>query len=359
MAYDRLLSRTLVVTVEAMFTLTLADFHIANLNLAGPQRTDHHGRVLYGSVDDQGRGQPVLVAPTLPGVIELQTVSRGHAVQLAASVARQFAGGHALQASNTWSQVRDVGTPLRVNNRGVVNWALRAVSGRHDDLRPSVSVNEVPHRVVLAGTWRAPWTRWFTELAFLYVGESGSPFTWRAGGVGGRGDLNADGGLNDPVYVPRDAGVLEEILFTGLSTDPGADNSPVAQSARISAQRDAFELFINGSPCLRRHRGRLLGRNACREPWTATTVLSIRQMMPIGGRGIEWQVDLSNLLNLLDRDWGLRRIANPVLLEQVGQTPGASGQPEPVFRFVESSVRWRVEPVESAFQFQLGVRYRF
>jgi hypothetical protein len=292
-------------------------------------------------------------------VIELQTVSGGHAVQLAASVARQFRGGHALQASYTWSQVRDVGTPLRVNNRGMVNWALRAVSGRHDDLRPGVSVNEVPHRVVLAGTWRAPWARWFTELAFLYVGESGSPFTWRSGGVGGRGDLNADGGLNDPVYVPRDALAPEEILISGLSTDPGADNSPVVQSARVTAQREALEAFIEGSPCLERHRGRMLARNACREPWAATTVLSVRQVLPFGGRGMELEVDLYNVLNLLDRDWGLRRIVNPVLLEHVGQTPGASGQPESVFRFVESSVRWQVERVESAFQFQLGARYRF
>ncbi len=82
-------------------------------------------------------------------------------------------------------------------------------------------------------------------------------------------------------------------------------------------------------------------------------------MIPIGRQAIEAQLDLFNPLNLVDADWGRRRLANPVLLEHVGQTPGASGQPEPVFRFVESAANWTTDPAESAFQLQFGIRYRF
>src|SRR5262249_31846608 len=98
---------------------------------------------------------PTRVTDAFPSVIELRNVSRDHSVQAAASLARPFEGGFAVMASYTWSQVRDVQTPLRINNRGLVNWSSRAISGRHEDLSPGISLNDVPHRVVLAGTWRA------------------------------------------------------------------------------------------------------------------------------------------------------------------------------------------------------------
>jgi hypothetical protein len=262
-------------------------------------------------------------------------------------------------ASYTWSRVRDAQTPLRVNTRGIDNWALHAVSGYHEDMTPGISLNDVPHRVVVAGTWRAPWRKWSTELSLLYVGESGSPFTYRAGGAGGRGDLNADGALNDPVYVPRSALDPAEIVFSGASAEPGADNSPAAQAARVASQQVAFERFIQGTPCLRRQRGRILARNSCREPWAQTTAASVRQSVPIANRIVELQLDVFNVLNLIQRGWGHRGLANSVLLEHVAETTDSSGRPEPAFRFADASASWRIDPAESAFQLQLGLRYRF
>jgi len=360
LAYERRFAGHWVGTVEALVTRNRSDFAFVNLNLAGPIATDQRGRVLYGAIDTLGRARPARVTDSLPSVIELRNVSRNHAMTLSASLTREFSGGFSAMASYTWSRARDVMTPLRVNTRGTLNWASRAVSGYHADLSPGISLNDVPHRVVLAGTWRAPWSRWPTELSFLYIGESGSPFTYRAGGAGGRGDLNADGALNDPIYVPRNALDPEEIRFSGISSEPGADNSQPAQDARILAQGTAFEHFIARTPCLRTRRGRILERNGCREPWTHTTVASLRQGIPLGGGALEVQFDIYNLLNLVDRDWGQRKLAaDPALLEHVGRTTTASGQAEPVFRFNSASAEWRLDPAESVFQLQFGARYRF
>ena len=81
-------------------------------------------------------------------------------------------------------------------------------------------------------------------------------------------------------------------------------------------------------------------------------------MIPIGNQTLQVQLDVFNLLNLVNSEWGRRRLATPVLLEHVGQKSGASGQPEPVFRFVESAADWTIDPAESAFQLQFGIRYR-
>jgi hypothetical protein len=233
------------------------------------------------------------------------------------------------------------------------------MSGRHDDLSATRSSNDIPHRVVLGGTMTAPWRRTATTLAFYYVGESGRPFTYVATGTRSRGDLNADGtNLNDPIYVPLDAMDSTQILFSGISDSVGADPTPAAQANRVRAQREAFGALVERTACLREHRGRILGRNACREPWSNTTVATLRQSIPIRARSVEVQLDLFNVLNLLNADWGLRREAAPGVLEHVGQLADAALGSRPVFRY-DSAPDWVTVQEESAFQLQLALRYRF
>jgi hypothetical protein len=223
-----------------------------------------------------------------------------------------------------------------------------------------ISSNDVPHRIVVAGTYVRPWSRGRTELSFYYVAESGRPFTYIAFGALGRGDLNADGSnANDPVYVPRNALDPLEIQFSGISDSLGADNSTAAQADRERMQRDAFEDFIQHTSCLRSQRGHILERNSCREPWSNTTIASVRQAFPLAGRLVEAQLDVFNVLNLLNDDWGQRREAAPALLEHVGQTAEQVQLSRPVFRFNTTIPVWTTLSVESAFQLQLALRYRF
>ena len=358
LAYDRLLPWGVVATGEVLATRILSDFVFVNLNLEGPQAVDRHGRVLYGSIDLTGLAAPV-VRSDFSEVIDLRHTSENHAVQLSARIEKRFSDGVAAMAAYTFSRVRDVQTPIRVNTPGIVNWSSRAVSGRHEDLDPEISLNDIPHRIVLAGTYRTPW-RWGTELSFYYVGESGGPFTYRSWGVGRRGDLNADGSnANDPIYVPRDALDTDEITFSGRSDAPGADNSPSAQAERVEVQQAAFERLIEGTECLRRRRGGILERNSCREPWSHTTIAAVRQPIAIGGGALELELEAFNLLNLLNGDWGRYRVAAPALLEHVAQTLGSPEESVPVFRFDASAPQWTTLTTESAFQLQLAVRYRF
>jgi hypothetical protein len=358
LAYDRLLPWGVIATGEALATRILSDFVFLNLNLEGPQAIDRYGRVLYGAIAPTGLATPV-VRSAFSEVIDLRNTSRNHAVQLSGRLEKRFSDGIAAMATYTFSRVRDVQTPIRVNTPGIVNWSSRAVSGRHEDLDAEVSLNDIPHRIVLAGTYRAPW-RWGTEFSFYYVGESGSPFTYRSWGVGRRGDLNADGSnTNDPIYVPRDVFDPDEITFSGRSDDPDADNSPEAQADRVAIQQSAFGRLIDETDCLREQRGRILERNSCREPWSHTTIASVRQPIPIGGRALEVEFDAFNLLNLLNGDWGRYRVAAPALLEHVAQTPGSPEESVPVFRFDATAPKWTTLTIESSFQLQLALRYRF
>jgi hypothetical protein len=292
-------------------------------------------------------------------VIDLVDVSGNHAFQLTTRLERKRSEGLSASVSYTYSRAWDAQTPLYVNRTGTTEWgSARVLSGREDDLSPSVSSNDIPHRVIATASYTAPWRRARTELSMYYVGESGRPFTYIASGVGGRGDLNADGSnADDPIYIPRDARDTAEIKFTGVS--PGADTSVAATQKRELAERSAFEDLIQRTPCLRRQRGRIMERNSCREPWSSTTIASVRQEVPLSGKAIDLQLDVFNLLNLLHRDWGLRRQALPALLEQYAQTSGTVQTSQPIFRYDVSRPAWSTLAIDSGFELQFAVRYRF
>jgi hypothetical protein len=360
LAFDYRTRHALSVTAEALVSRNRSDFAFVNLNLDGPQRTDAFGRVMYGTIGANGVALPVAKSG-FAEVIDLTNTSRNYSYEISARAEKRFAGRSSASVAYTWSRVRDVQSPSRVNMTGLAMWGdARAVSGHHDDSTPGISLNDRPHRFVGAFTYRLPWGRASTDLSFYYVAESGVPFTYLAYGMNRRGDLNADGSnANDPVYVPLDTFEESEIIFSGRSDAPGADNSAAAQAQRIAAQRAALDRFIHRSTCLRRQKGLIVQRNSCREPVSHTTIAGARHTFRVGRHELEAGLDLFNLLNLINSRWGLYRVADPRLLEHVGQTPDAPETAQPVFRFDPDRPEWTILATESAFQLQLGLRYRF
>jgi hypothetical protein len=349
LAYDRPLPLGVVLTLEVMSTRYVSDFMFRNINLPPPRGSDRFGRVIYGTININGVTDSV-ARSRFPQVMELTNTSRNRSRQISLRAERRPVSGIGGVAAYTWSRTHDVQSPSRVNQRGLFMWGdARALSGRHDDQTLAPSLNDLPHRVVLGATYTRPSARWPTAFGFYYLGESGSPFTYVATGADRRrGDLNADGSnLNDPIYVPRNAFDPAEIQFQAYDT------------VTTESQAAAFERFVEKSDCLRRQRGRILSRNSCREPWSHTTVASVRQTVPIGRRGVEVELDVFNVLNLLNSSSGLYRVAQPRLLSHVAQTGSDVMTSQPIFRFDTSRPEWETLPTESAFQLQLAVRYRF
>ena len=261
-----------------------------------------------------------------------------------------------LTGSFTYGRARDVQSPRTVSALLTDNWRFaRPVTGRQDDLSLGTSDFDQPFQVRASGTLRSPWQRFGTSLSFLYVGGSGFPYTYVAGGAAGRGDLNADGVAgNDPIYIPRTAFDTTEIRFAGTAAD-------------VQTQQAAFERFVDGATCLSRQRGRIMGRNSCRSPWMNVTNLALRQAVPsIGKQSLVLELQVFNLLNLLNSSWG--RLALPTgtslattsqipLLSQVGQTAGPGAQP--IYRFDSKMRRYSDENFDTYYQLQFALRYTF
>jgi hypothetical protein len=179
------------------------------------------------------------------------------------------------------------------------------------------------------------------------------PFTFTdstaADARGPNGDLNADGSnANDPVYIPRNAADTAEISLRSTS------------AATVAQQQAALESLIGRTPCLRRQRGRILTRNSCVGPWVHSSSAAVRQSLPArAGHEATVELEVFNLLNLIRRDWGLYRVPNTFLLRHVGQTPGTLATSQPVFTFDPNWQPNSTANVESAYQLQLALRYRF
>lgn len=218
---------------------------------------------------------------------------------------------------------------------------------------------DVPHRVLVSASYRKEWSRGIaTTIGLFYSGNSGRPFS-----LSYIGDLNGDNvvGSNDLIYVPRREDFGTKIIIP----------EPTGNDLRTSAQVwEQIMGLVESTPVLREYQGRILPRNALREPWVNQLDLRITQSLPslIDGHSFDLTLDVQNVFNLINSAWGLQRYVNfqsfdIFQLVSVGGSPfddqgrmrmtytepTTNGQPG-IFFTDNFFSRWRM---------QLGVRYTF
>ena len=355
LATDARLPFGLVGTIEGLYTRATRAIVFSPINLGEPLASDRRGRTMYGTVNTAGVATPTRVSSTLGDVVAITNESKDYAYSVVAELRKQSHLAD-LTTSFSYGRARDVQSPRTVSALLTDNWRFaRPVTGRQDDLSLGTSDFDQPFQVRASGTLRSPWQRFGTNLSFLYVGGSGFPYTYVAGGAAGRGDLNADGAVgNDPIYIPRTAFDTAEIRFGG-------------SAAEVTTQQAAFDSFVDGATCLRNQRGRIMARNSCRSPWMSVTNLALRQTLPsVREQSLVFELQVFNFLNLLNSRWG--RIALPTgssltttsqipLLSQTGETTGPGAQP--IYRFDSKMRRYSDENFDTYYQLQFAVRYTF
>ncbi|HKG94922.1 MAG TPA: carboxypeptidase regulatory-like domain-containing protein [Gemmatimonadaceae bacterium] len=366
---DRDIGWGLVATTEALYTRFVNNFFYRNLNLAGPTGVDRNGRVLYAT-QIAANGVPTvnLKSSRFSEVVEPKNQSDDYAYTLTGQLRKRFSAAFEATAAYNYTVSRDVAT--YTSDRAISNFQRgRMIGARQfqEDAGVGISQFDRPHRIILNGTYTAPWDRYATAVSFNFVGQSGTPYAYYAGrgGSSGTGDLNGDGQIeNDLIYVPRNAADTSEIFFQATA------------AATVAQQQSAFESFIKSSKCLRSQRGRIMERNSCRSPWQDFLDVSVRQNIPtFSGQTFALQLDIFNFLNLLNKDWGTIELptANPdfpqnLLLSHVAQrtitgaTYSATNflNQKPVFTFDPTYREFSTQNRASNFyQLQLSARYSF
>ncbi|TXH12381.1 MAG: TonB-dependent receptor [Gammaproteobacteria bacterium] len=281
----------------------------------GPTKVGQDGRLLFwnaAGLDPTKRGNFGIDPGTngaatkfyrpngVGDVMLMRNSSKGKSQQLTVSLERPMISDWAWGFAYTYTNATDV-SPL-TSSQNTSNWGSTLITNDNEELS-SRSGYAIKDRFSGNVTWQHDF---FgdntTRVGLVYEGRSGRPFSYifRNDANGDSSGVNQAGYFNDLFYVPAGPG---DVLWTG-----GA------------AMEQAFFSFLANTPDLQRFQGQVAPANAFRTDWVNNFDLRISQEVPMPfGHKAELSVDVMNIGNLLNKEWGLiedygfnatRRVAN-------------------------------------------------
>lgn len=163
------------------------------------------------------------------------------------------------------------------------------------------------------------------------------------------GDINNDGGgNNDLMFVPTDA-QIDLMKFVGVASDQ-------------SSQKAGLKSYIAQDSYLSSRRGQYTEKFASLNPSYTKLDLRILQDYILPNKNvIQVSLDVLNLGNLINSNWGTRQIASTTrLVQPLGiDNVSAAGVPTYSFDTAQKSTYYNDFSLNSRWQIQLGLRYRF
>jgi hypothetical protein len=337
---DMRLPGGVVLTTDMVYTRGGAQLSLGDPNLLPPSGVAHGeaDRPLFGAIDSAGG----VLTSRRTGAFERIVVlgSRGGDRSFAFSVQaeKQLAAGATLSASYTYIDARDLLSATQPDLDAVVD-STTVESPLEHSLRPSAW--SAPHRVTLLVAADLPL---HIAASFFYTGQSGSPFTYTVAG-----DANADGYINDPIYVPANPDVGGDVALVVEDDQGGLAPASPAVYQELAA-------FLRSQSCLASQQAQLAARNSCRNPWRSETEARLARVFPLGRRSMTLMLDIFNFLNLVSAGWGqVHSLSDPAILRLVGYDP-ALGRGIYLFQRPD---RRRVEIQASRWRMQLGATLSF
>ena len=353
LAVDQQLPGGWLGTLELIYGKDLNSVFMRNADLGPSLRTLPDGRPYYG-----GFGANELNPDGGAGIYVIDNTNEGHNLSVTAQPRKTFASGLVTTLAYAHTQARN---NLKSTEIASVLWQFQPVQGNPN--KPELSFSEFGqrHRIVGSASYERAWSENVrTRLGlFLEVAEGN-----RFSGAGGNrysfiysGDVNGDGyGGNDLIYIPATQG---EIAFAACPNATLCHGAITAQE-----QWDAFNAFIEQDKYLSSHRGQIAERFGGLNPWYHNLDLRILQDFGLGSgtshHAFQLSVDILNFTNLLNSDWGVRKVASAAATSPLTFTGAFDGQGRPIFNFTGPSQTFVDDPgLLSRWRAQIGLRYLF
>jgi hypothetical protein len=359
-------------TVDVMYTKSLYDVKFQQINIKD--------QVEYYSTGPTA--SPVYVGGKLnsqySNVYLLTNTKEGYRYNLTAQLSKTYRpidlGNGALHVN--WSVAYTYGVSKDLSN------GIRNSFQSNFEVNPAVVPNDpglsysnfdLRHRIVatVGSTWAWNSTN-STSLAFFYSGQSGSPYSlvYNSGGNPFGNAANA----NLP-YIPKDQ---SDIRLVDIGSYTAAQ------------QWQDLNSLIENDKYLKTRRGQYAERNALRTPWNHELDMKLMHEFKLSKtnkqHSLQLSLDVFNVLNLLNNEWGHITFVTNVnnytvnMLNFVGYSVDASGNPVasanptvavgkpssgyiPTFTYNKPTGLgghyYTVDPINSRWQGQVGVKYNF
>lgn len=281
----------------------------------------------------------------------VRNTSRGGSTIISLDIAKSFETdfGHiSASLGYTYQDVEDI----RSYNR-FVGFETYAFDPQRDLNDPDLANSryEVKDRFTATVNWEKKiWGDNLTRLGFIWTGRSGRNFSYIFNGTGAFG-----GNFLSDFASPDNPG-------PNLFYVPSGPNDPlVTGDAAFLASLDQL---ISREGCLSRSRGKIIARNACHTGSVNQINMRFSQEIGIGGNHkIELLIDIENLGNLINDDWGrLDAIFQPSNIPLANVAISADGSQyiySPSSSQTASADDPNIASIPSAYRIQFGLRYRF
>ncbi|MFY0594450.1 MAG: TonB-dependent receptor [Roseivirga sp.] len=336
--YDRTFGDGWFVTTDLIYTKDINAMMVRNFGLRTPTGflSGVDNRAFYLPTDKSvdpfgGIGQNAYV---------FTSQNAGRSINLTVEVKKKFNNGIYATFGYNYLDAKDISS-IEAEISGDAFERNAAVNNVNTaTLSPSLYGNK--HRFVATANKAFEYGgKWKTTISLFAEYAQGGRYSYTYAG-----DANGDGSVvNDLIYVPR-ADELFDYTFVGDAILQGI-------------QRSAFNNFINQDPYLSSRRGQYAERNAALSPWYGRWDMRVLQDLSIAnGKTIQFSLDVLNVGNLINSDWGVRQ--NPLSVQPIAISVNQSTL-EPTYTFVTNQRDTFVDDFSllSRWQVQLGLRYIF
>ncbi|UYZ63442.1 TonB-dependent receptor [Hymenobacter weizhouensis] len=353
LAVDQQLPGGLVATIEAIYSKDRNAAIHRNYNLVVPTQrlAGADNRLIYPASGP--RITPGFTGPNEQfsfldaGVIVLENTNKGYQYSLTGQLKKDFANGLYAQAAYTFSRAKDV-----TSNPGEIAadaFQRNPVIGNANEPQLAFSDFGLQHRVIGAAGKRFAYAndQLATTISFFFEAAQGNRFSYTYAG-----DLNRDGiPGNDLLFVPASRDQINLV-------DAVDDQGNVVATADQQWQR--LNAYIEQDDYLRSRRGRYTERNGALSPWYTQLDMKLLQDFSINGEKkkhtLQLSLDVQNLGNLLNPDWGIRRFVGNNRLIEAAYLP--TSPDAPVFNFSGGSQTFvNNTDLLSRWRAQVGIRY--
>ncbi len=280
-------------SAEFLYTKDVNGIAYENVNLPAAQSA-------FTGPDDRPRWTANRLYNNVSDATVLTNEGIGHAWSLSFVVERPVTSGLYLKAGYTYGVSQNTDDPGSI---AFGSWSANAVPGDPNNPGLGYSANSPRHRFFGAVTYSRNFFGFGpTAVSVFLDGHTNGNTSYVFAG-----DMNGDGVRgNDLIYIPSDT---SQMNFVPETVGSGANQVTYTRQQ----QQTAWDAFINQDPYLKAHRGQYAQRNGVFFPvvWRADLSLSqdIGRMISGQDNRLQIRLDILNVTNLLNKNWGVGQIS--------------------------------------------------
>lgn len=330
---DYQLENGVVLTTDLSYTKDLNGAHVQNWGLKTPTGTLNgvDGRNIYLNSDYM-----VGAFGSKANAYVFTNSDKGRTLNASFKAQKSFENGMYVMAAYNYLNSKDVNS-IEAEITGDA-FAFNPTLNNANDATLAFSKYGDMHRFigVVSKTWQyGANDQWGTSISTFFEYAQGGRFSYTYGG-----DINNDGsGVNDLIYVPT-AAEVNQMQFSG------------------SGQAAAFETFIQQDDYLSDRRGDYAERYGALAPWRGKWDMKFIQELKVSEKNaIQFSIDILNVGNMINSDWGL--VQQPNAVQPIGVSVDGTGTPTYTFNPDLKDTFVYDASLLSRWQMQFGLRYSF